>query len=148
MIETGSANSAGSDGYMTVVSSLLEHIAYGIDIIGVLIILYGFVVSLWGFFVSETERLKGGNGILGCMRVRRELGVYILTGIEFMIASDIVHTVLSRELESLYFVAALVVIRTAISFFLGRELMEVAAQVSQDDQPASSKSENGSRETP
>ncbi|MBR9825279.1 MAG: DUF1622 domain-containing protein [Alphaproteobacteria bacterium] len=45
-------------------------------------------------------------------------------GIEFMIASDIIHTVISRELEDLIFVAALVAIRTAISFFLGKELAE------------------------
>lgn len=41
-----------------------------------------------------------------------------------MIASDIIHTVISRELEDLIFVAALVAIRTAISFFLGKELAE------------------------
>jgi uncharacterized membrane protein len=141
MTESGLAATAGAGDYMTTLSLVLEHVAYGIDIIGVLIILYGFVVSLWGFLVSEARRLKGGNGIFGCMQVRRELGVYILTGIEFMIASDIVHTVLSRELESLYFVAALVIIRTAISYFLGRELAEVAAQVEHVDQSASRSSQ-------
>ena len=53
-----------------------------------------------------------------------DLGTYILVGIEFMIASDIIQTVIKRELADLAFVSALVAIRTAISFFLGRELAE------------------------
>lgn len=57
-----------------------------------------------------------------CQNVRLELGTYILLGIEFMIASEIIHTVISREIDDLIFVAALVAIRTAISFFLGKEL--------------------------
>lgn len=110
---------------MTVLFEMLEYVAIAIDLIGVSIILYGFVISVAALISAELGRFSGGGGIMECMRVRRMLGVYILTGIEFMIASDIVHTVLSRELESLYYVAVLVAIRTAISFFLGKELAEV-----------------------
>lgn len=46
-------------------------------------------------------------------------------GIEFMIASDIIDTVLTRELIDLAFVIALVFMRTAISFFLAREAQEL-----------------------
>ena len=42
-----------------------------------------------------------------------------------MIASDIIHTVITRELTDLIFVGLLVLIRTAISFFLGREIHEI-----------------------
>ena len=56
---------------------------------------------------------------------RTILGTYILTGLEFMIASDIIHTVITRELTDLIFVGLLVLIRTAISFFLGREILEL-----------------------
>ncbi len=45
-----------------------------------------------------------------------------LVGIECMIASDIIQTVVKRKLADLALVSALVAIRTAISFFLGREL--------------------------
>jgi uncharacterized membrane protein len=38
--------------------------------------------------------------------------------------SDIPHTVITREIEDLYFLGLLVVIRTAISYFLGLELKE------------------------
>ena len=104
--------------------AVLEQLAVVIDLIGVAIILYGFTISLFGFLRGEIGRFGGGGSMLACRSDRLELGTYILLGIEFMIASDIVHTVISRELNDLIFVAALVAIRTAISFFLGREPAE------------------------
>ena len=79
-----------------------------------------------GFVRAEIKRFKNPGDMAVCHQIRIQLGTYILTGIEFMIASDIIHTVLTRELTDLAFVAALVVIRTAISFFLGREIKELA----------------------
>ena len=42
-----------------------------------------------------------------------------------MIASDIIHTFISRSQDDLIFLGAIVVIRTAIGFFLGKELQEI-----------------------
>ena len=105
--------------------SVLEEIARYIDLIGIAIVLYGFVLAAFGFVRQELGRFSRDYSLLSCQRIRLELGTYILIAIEFMIASDIIHTVLSRELTDLAFVSALVVIRTAISFFLGRELAEL-----------------------
>ncbi len=101
-----------------------ETLALIIDLIGITIILYGFVVALIQFITVELKRFQTHASASACQSVRLTLGMYILLGIEFMIASDIIHTVLSRELGDLIFVAALVAIRTAISFFLGKELQE------------------------
>ncbi len=101
-----------------------EALAIGIDLIGIAIILYGFAVALIQFLAAEFTRLRTGGAPAACQSVRLTLGTYILLGIEFMIASDIIHTVISRELGDLVFVAALVAIRTAISYFLGKELEE------------------------
>lgn len=103
----------------------LEAIASVIDLIGIAIVLWGFVRALFGFLRNEVNRFRAGTGA-GCMHhVRIDLGTYILVGIEFMIASDIIQTVVKRQLEDLAFVTALVAIRTAISYFLGREIAEV-----------------------
>ena len=105
---------------------MLEHAATVVDIVGIVIVLYGFVLSFLRLIATEIGRFTGRfEGIVGCEKVRLQLGTYILLGIEFMIASDIINTVISRTVESLIFVAALVLIRTAISFFLGRELQEL-----------------------
>ena len=119
-----------ADGLLGEIGHVLEWLAVGIDLIGVAIILFGFLVSL----ISLVRCLAQGVGVLKDMsdlqHVRLQLGRYILLGIEFMIASDIIHTVVTRELTDLAFVAALVAIRTAISFFLGRELAEVQREES------------------
>ncbi|MCG8443198.1 MAG: DUF1622 domain-containing protein [Caulobacterales bacterium] len=119
-----------ANGPLSVLVHWLEHIAVGIDLIGVAIILFGFVVSLIKLLQCLAMGAGLRRGVGDLQDVRLQLGVYILVGIEFMIASDIIHTVLTRELSDLAFVGALVAIRTAISFFLGRELAEVRERVS------------------
>ncbi|MEL6666755.1 MAG: DUF1622 domain-containing protein [Pseudomonadota bacterium] len=103
----------------------LEGLATCIDLIGVALILFGFFVAL----IRLLGGLRHGIGLTGDLgnlnTARTILGTYILTGLEFMIASDIVHTVITRELTDLVFVGLLVLIRTAISFFLGREILEI-----------------------
>ncbi len=116
MIEAG--------GWYGQLSHVLEWAARIIDLIGIGIILLGFVVSLLGLVLCLTKGLGLRRHLHDLHNVRLQLGAYILVGLEFMIASDIIHTVITRELRDLAFVAALVAIRTAIGFFLGRELAE------------------------
>lgn len=108
------------------IEHVLEFIARCVDLVGIGIVLYGFALASWGLIGTEISRLTGGYSQMRLQNVRVQLGGYILMGIEFMIASDIIQTVLSRELLDLAFVSALVVIRTAISYFLGREVKELA----------------------
>jgi uncharacterized membrane protein len=42
--------------------------------------------------------------------------------LEFLIAADIIHTIVEPTLKELAILGGIVVIRTIISFFLGREL--------------------------
>ena len=103
----------------------LETLSSIIDGIGIAIVLWGFGRALIAFLRAELRRFTKSEGLAAIHSVRLDLGTYILVGIEFMIASDIIHTVIKRELQDLAFVSALVAIRTAISFFLGRELAEL-----------------------
>jgi len=64
----------------------------------------------------------------GIRDIRVSLGNYILLGLEFMIVSDIIHSFLQPDLMSLGQLGLLVVIRTMISFFLGKELEAVEHQ--------------------
>ena len=102
-----------------------EVMAVGIDLIGVAIIIFGFNVALLKLLSALLQGAGLRRGLGNIAEARRTLGAYILTGIEFMIASDIIHTVITRELTDLIFVGLLVVIRTAISFFLGKEIAEL-----------------------
>lgn len=111
--------------FLESLTPVIEALAIAVDLIGVAIILIGAVKFTVRASVLEVQRLRG----LACVHQirfnRMELGGYILAALEFMIISDILHTVITRELEDLYFLGLLVIIRTAISFFLGLELKEV-----------------------
>jgi len=107
------------------VTPSLELIASVIDLIGIGIVMLGFLRGVLAFLSKEVGRFRAGSRAHCMHDVRIDLGTYILLGIEFMIASDIINTVVQRRLGDLAFVFALVVIRTMISFFLGKEIAEV-----------------------
>ncbi len=110
--------------FLQMITPTVEAIAIVIDMIGAGLILIGAVKFALRAAKLEIQRLRG----LACVRQIRhnrvELGGYILAALEFMIVSDILHTVITHELEDLYFLGLLVLIRTAISYFLGMELKE------------------------
>ena len=58
--------------------------------------------------------------------LRHHLGYYLLLGLEFLIAADIVHTVLTPTLADLAILGAIVAIRTVISFSINWELRQVS----------------------
>ena len=62
--------------------------------------------------------------------VRCDLGVKLVFALELLIILDLLHTVVSRSLDDLLTVGALVLIRTIIAFFLNREIQEVGAELS------------------
>ena len=106
--------------------SFFELVQTASDLAGITAIVIGFsgAVGLWlmGEVRSISDRCKRWQGI---EQARLFLGRYILLGLELMIVSDLIHSFLKPDLESLYVLALVVVIRTAISFFLGKELESV-----------------------
>ena len=113
---------------MEQVETVLEMIAFAIDLAGVSILVYAalkFVVHFLGF---EMKRLQGIETVLGIRDMRLRLGSYILLSLEFIIISDVIRTGLSRDLDDLLALGLLVLIRVGLSFFLGRELGEVQTE--------------------
>lgn len=103
----------------------LELIAGAIDLIGIAILIFGFAVALTKLVAELTKSVGLRVGVDDLHAARRTLATYILTALEFMIASDIIHSAITRNVGDLYFVALLVAIRTAISYFLTREIREL-----------------------
>ncbi len=99
-------------------------IAEVIDLIGLAIILLGAAKFLTMFVRVETKRLAGRECATALQDARRGLGAYILVGLEFMIVADVTGSILSRSLEALAALAGIVGLRTAMGFFLERELRE------------------------
>jgi uncharacterized membrane protein len=103
---------------------VLEWLAAIIALLAVAAMLIGTARFLVGFVRAETRRPEADRARI-INRERVELGRYILSGLELFIVSDIIHTALSLALGDLLFLALLVAIRSAISYFLDREISEI-----------------------
>ena len=97
-----------------------ELCATAIEGVGILIILFG---GLWCLFKYAAEQLRGVNEDAGYAKLRERLGRAILLGLEFLVAADIIATVLiDPTLESAASLGLIVIIRTFLSWSLEVEL--------------------------
>ena len=91
-----------------------------IELLGVTIIAAGALITLAMFLLELGRR---NNFEQAVARFRSQLGRSILLGLEFLVAADIIHTVLVElTLESVAALAGIVIIRTLLSFSLETEI--------------------------
>ena len=63
-------------------------------------------------------------GIESRQRIKVYLGSYILLSLELLIAADIVETLIGNDMQTMMRLLFIVGIRTAIAFFLNKEIIE------------------------
>lgn len=100
----------------------LHHTSFGIGVLGVLVIVFGVVSGLVRFVRAEISAARGNNADEARKRLRHVLGYYLLLGLEFLIAADIIDTLMKPSAQDLLVLGAIIVIRTVISFSLNAEL--------------------------
>lgn len=100
-------------------TQLIDTIAAGFGIVGVGIIVVGFVTS-----VAKAARLVSRDGASAAyVSIRSTFGKSILLGLEVLVAGDIIRTVaLQPTLENLAVLGLLVAIRTFLAWSLEVEI--------------------------
>lgn len=111
---------------LNLVYPYFEPIVSLLDFMSVFIVLWGFVMGFLRFVYVEFFHREGK--FAQYEELRRSVGIYIILGLEFMIVSDLLNTIQKRDRESLIILGGLVVIRTVISYFLGKEMKEAAQE--------------------
>jgi uncharacterized membrane protein len=104
--------------------TVLEYISDVIAVIGAAIIVWGVINGLVALLVAEFYRLRAGGKktIKSEERVRLGIGFNLVLGLEFLIAADIIRTIIEPTLEDLAILGSIVAIRIALAYFLGREI--------------------------
>jgi uncharacterized membrane protein len=103
---------------MSYYRDLMETIGIAIDAVGVFIIVAGALLASWRFLT----RRQGEPGAAYRL-YRQEIGKAILLGLEFLIAGDIIRTVVvSPTLENILVLGLIVLIRTFLSMTLELEV--------------------------
>ena len=100
---------------------------------GAVIIFTGAVIAFVRFLRLAFRR----EGLDPFARMRLDLGRFLVLGLEFQLAADILHTAVAADFTSLAQLAAIAAIRTALNFFLGREIKEEREVVAANQAAAS-----------
>ena len=87
---------------------------------------YGVLVCFIAFLRNEIKRFNGTYTVNNIRQLRADFGTYLLLGLEFLIASDILKTVVDPTLDELAILGGVVVVRTVLSVFLNKEIKELA----------------------
>src|ERR1044071_9067663 len=101
---------------------MLHHASFGIGVLGVLVIVFGVASGLMRFLHAELKATRGGDVEEDRKHLRHVLGYYLLLGLEFLIAADIIDTLMKPSVQDLIVLGAIVLIRTIISCSLNAEL--------------------------
>ncbi|MBS0271548.1 MAG: DUF1622 domain-containing protein [Proteobacteria bacterium] len=111
-------------GIDSILVQILNTVVVSINLVGIAVVFWGFVVAAIAFVRMKLHSQTVILFLREANEIRAVLGTYILCGLEFMIAGDIIHTFLKPSQEDLIVLATIVAIRTVISYFLGREVDE------------------------
>ena len=99
-----------------------------VEAAGALIIFVGAVLAVVGL-LRAAVRPRRDRDFTG---VRLGLGRYLLLGLEFQLASDILSTAIAPTFQEIGQLAAIAAIRTALNYFLGKELAQERREVGPD----------------
>ena len=111
---------------METLVKVLEYISLSIGAIGIFIVLLGVVVGFIEFIEAQAALLGKSKKPVPLEKIRTDLGRYLLLGLEFLIAADIIRTIVKPSLEEVAVLVAIVAIRTVISYFLNKEIERLA----------------------
>lgn len=100
-----------------------------VEAAGALVIFVGAVLAAVRFLVQAVTRSSDGD----FTDIRLGLGRYLALGLEFQLASDLLATAVAPSFEAIGKLAAIAAIRTALNYFLEKEIererLEVEARV-------------------
>jgi uncharacterized membrane protein len=102
--------------------TVIGHISWVVKLFGVAVISWGVLLIFLRLVRLELGRLRGKRPARQREAARHQLGAYLLLGLEFLIAADVIDTVTHPTLQEVALLGGIVAIRTVISYFLDHEM--------------------------
>jgi len=98
-----------------------------VEAAGAMIIFLGAAIAFVRFVAASVRRGDERQ----FTRVRLAFGRYLVLGLEFQLASDVLSTAVAPTFQEIGQLAAIAAIRTALNYFLGKEIARERAEVEQ-----------------
>jgi len=114
-------------------ADLLSRVSEVVGVIGVAIILWGVLIAIVATIRVEWKSLQKRRSTREKILLRQQFGSLLLLGLEFLIAADVIRTVVQPTLEEVAVLGGIVAIRTVISYFLHREMAEDWGALAQEE---------------
>lgn len=96
-----------------------------VEMAGAVVIFLGCALAFVRFVVVGVRERQVGSFV----KVRLDLGRMLALGLEFQLASDILRTAVAPTLTEIGELAAVAAIRTALNYFLAREIKEEREEI-------------------
>jgi uncharacterized membrane protein len=104
-----------------------------VDVLVQLIEAAGALIIFAGAVIAFVRFLRTGVGMQRSARefatIRLSLGRFLVLGLEFQLAGDVLRTAISPSFEEIGQLAAIATIRTALNYFLSREIARERAEI-------------------
>ena len=104
------------------VSALVQWLRLAVEAIGAAVIGIGVVVGIVQFARTSFHRSPHGYNA-----VRLTLARYLAVALEFQLAADLLSTAIAPTWTAIGKLASIAAVRTALNYFLGREIREERA---------------------
>lgn len=95
-----------------------------VGFIGVAVMAYGALMATWHFIECTFHNKKDGLPL-----IRIELGKHLALGLEFLVGKDIIESIVRPSWDDLGKLAAIIALRTAVTFMLSWELKELKEEL-------------------
>ncbi|MFJ9173649.1 DUF1622 domain-containing protein [Streptomyces sp. NPDC102360] len=99
-----------------------------VETAGALII---FIGAVWAFARFVRAGVRRHREVAEFGRIRLGMGRFLVLGLEFQLASDVLRTAVAPSFAEIGQLAAIAAIRTALNYFLGREIAQERAEIEQ-----------------
>lgn len=106
-------------------SHLVDLLVRAVETAGALVIFAGAAIGFVRFLVAAVRDRRADSFV----PIRLDVGRFLTLGLEFQLAGDILRTAVAPTFKEIGQLAAIATIRTALNYFLGREITEERAEI-------------------
>lgn len=101
------------------IQNVVQWLRLGVETTGAIVIGIGILVALWAFLRAMAARKPANFNA-----IRLGFARYLALALEFQLGADILSTAITPSWDAIARLAAIAIIRTALNFFLMREINE------------------------
>ena len=112
----------------------LDIITTCLSFVSIIILVWGVVLSVKDFLISQIRPRDKNARLQMLTEIKNRLGGYVLLSLEILIAADIIDSIVKPTFDDIVRLAAIVAIRTVISYFLNKEIKEADMKKDREQQ--------------